>query len=168
MCSGTFFGQLLPSLPVATESGALIFRSSVPRPTRRYTYLSYQWGRSLVRYHKTRSYQCGRSTSLTSVMHHFERRRHPSRNSFRQRNYHSSLLHSFRTQALPIPPRLHALSHLQHVVQHYLFPSVCVLRHRHGAHLQTGSASPTPQRRRIVDALYFTKPTRAKHQSRRQ
>lgn len=50
MCSVTFFGQLLPSLPSPTESGALIFRSSIPCPTRRYTHCSYQWGRPLVRH----------------------------------------------------------------------------------------------------------------------
>lgn len=72
MCSVTFLEQLLPSLPSSTESGALILRSSVPCPTRGYTHCSYQWGRSLVRYPKARSNQCGGSTSLTSVMHHCE------------------------------------------------------------------------------------------------
>lgn len=72
MRSVTFFGQLLFSLPSPTESGALVLRSSIPCPTRRYTHCSHQWGRSLIRHPKARSHQCDRSTSLTSVMHHCE------------------------------------------------------------------------------------------------
>ena len=166
MCFITFIGQLLPSLPSPTKSGTLILRSSIPFPTRRYTCCSYQWGRSFIRHPETRSYQCGRGTSLTFVMHHCQRRRDSSRNGLRQRDYHSSLLCSFSAQAIPIPPRFHAFSHLQHVFQYYIISPVRVLCHRHSAHIQIGSISAIPQRRRIANALNLNKPTRTKHQSR--
>ena len=72
MCSVTFLGQLLSSIPSPTESGAHILRSSVSCPTRRYTHCSHQWGRPVVRHLKARGNQCGRSTSLSSVIHHSE------------------------------------------------------------------------------------------------
>ena len=128
---------LLPRLPPPPKTTTPVNIPPVARTPRSDAHRAHKRRRPPFRRRQARSHQRRRSAPLPAILHRPQQRRHPPRHRLRQRHRHPRLLRPGRAQDLPVPPRLHALAHLQHVLQHHLHPPLRLLRHRNGPHLQT-------------------------------